>query len=413
MPSIPLAGSPSPMAAPSGSSGEGQTGQNGAGDAFAALLALLAGGGVLPQGVTPPGPDTSAGANGTGANGAAPQGVAPASAGPLQAQALTAALGQAQPAVQPQPGLQEGVPAFPAQPGTQAQGQTQASTGTAIPAALLTGAGAETVVMDGATLAAFTAAADAARQGQDALAAQPAVTAPATTKSSGDVPSPQIVADQTVAVAPTGAGTGAGSGSGAGTTGDDGSGPSASATGAVTETADPVPQAAPQSFATVQAAAVERVAAPAAQQPATPASQIAVHVVPLRQDPDGIHRLTIHLHPVDLGPVSVVAELRNGAVHLQLAGTSDAAFDALRSALPDLKRELEESGFSSCSLDLQREAPNGGQPGDRNQPFGRQDPAARAAAGAARAGDAYQRPEPAVTDPVPDRPGSRLLNVRL
>ncbi|GII05963.1 flagellar hook-length control protein FliK [Planobispora takensis] len=406
MPSIPLAGSPSPLAAPSGSSGEGQTGQNGAGDAFAALLALLAGGGVLPQGATPPGLDVSAGANGT-----APQGVAPASAGPLQAQALTAALGQAQPAVQPQPGVQEGVPAFPAQPGTQAQGQTQAPTGAPIPAALLTGTGAETVVLDGATLAAFTAAADAAQQGQDALAAQSAVTAPATPKSSGDVPSPQIVPDQTLAVAPTGAG--AGTGTGTGTTGEDGSGPSASATGAVTETADPVPQAVPQSFATVQAAAVERVAAPAAQQPATPASQIAMHVVPLRQDPDGIHRLTIHLHPVDLGPVSLVAELRNGAVHLQLAGTSDVAFDALRSALPELKRELEESGFSSCSLDLQREAPNGGQPGERNQTFGRQDPAARAAGGAGRAGDAYQQPAPAVTDPVPDRPGSRLLNVRL
>jgi hypothetical protein len=50
----------------------------------------------------------------------------------------------------------------------------------------------------------------------------------------------------------------------------------------------------------------------------------------------------------------VVAEIRNGDINLQLTGTTDAGTDALRDALGDLRRELEDSGFGNCSLDLRQ-----------------------------------------------------------
>jgi len=97
--------------------------------------------------------------------------------------------------------------------------------------------------------------------------------------------------------------------------------------------------------------------------PGTPAAaQVAMHVLPLRLDADGVHRLTVHLHPADLGLVSLVAEVRDGAVHLQLAGATEAGREALRDALPDLRRELQQGGFSRCSLDLGQDAPSGGHP---------------------------------------------------
>ncbi|MBG0833309.1 flagellar hook-length control protein FliK [Planomonospora sp. ID67723] len=401
------------MTAPSGASGEGQTGQNGAGDAFAALLALLAGGGPLPQGVLP-GLDVP-----TGSTGSAQTTAPVATTASFPAQTLFAA--QAQGLVL-SAGQEQGVPLLPAQLtgqlagqlGLPAAGQLSAEGAQAVPAALLAGA-STTTATDAAALTALAAAANAnanagtdVSTGTDALIAQSTASAvPAADAAPADPQQPQA-ATGPVATAPAQtAGSGAGMGTG---TGEDGSRRSDTGSGPVAEATAPAVPAAPQSFATTQAAAVERVSAPAPQQPAPPASQIAVHVLPLRQDPDGIHRLTIHLHPVDLGPISVVAELRNGAVHLQLAGTSDVAFDALRSALPDLKQELEEGGFSSCTLDLQREAPNGGQPGQDRRALDQQGPASGGSAQAGRTGDAFAAP---ADEPPPVRPGSRLLNVRL
>ena len=106
-------------------------------------------------------------------------------------------------------------------------------------------------------------------------------------------------------------------------------------------------------------------APPASGAPLPPASQVAMHLVPLRLDADGIHRLTVHLHPADLGMVSLVAEIREGSVHLQLAGATEAGREALRAALPDLRRELQQGGFARCSLDLGPGTPQGGHPYER------------------------------------------------
>jgi flagellar hook-length control protein FliK len=91
--------------------------------------------------------------------------------------------------------------------------------------------------------------------------------------------------------------------------------------------------------------------------PATPgplAGQLATRIVPLRLDADGVHRLTVNLHPVDLGPVQVIAEIRNGEINVQLSSSTDAGHESLRTALEDLRRELQQSGFSNTSLDLRQ-----------------------------------------------------------
>ena len=92
-----------------------------------------------------------------------------------------------------------------------------------------------------------------------------------------------------------------------------------------------------------------------------------MRIAPLLLDADGVHRLTVHLHPADLGPVQVVAEIRNGEINVQLSGATDAGNDALRNAMDDLRRELDRSGFSNTTLDL-RQGP--GQQDQARQQFG-------------------------------------------
>ncbi|MCW2638878.1 MAG: Collagen alpha-2(I) chain, partial [Dactylosporangium sp.] len=105
--------------------------------------------------------------------------------------------------------------------------------------------------------------------------------------------------------------------------------------------------------------------------PATHATQLAERLAPLQKGPDGVHRLTIHLNPVDLGPISVTAEVRTGDIHVHLAGATDAAREALRAALPELRKELQGSGFGSSSLDVSHDAPGRGTPDQGGAP-GRQ-----------------------------------------
>jgi flagellar hook-length control protein FliK len=91
-----------------------------------------------------------------------------------------------------------------------------------------------------------------------------------------------------------------------------------------------------------------------------------MRIAPLRLDADGIHRLTVQLHPVDLGPVQVVAEIRGGDITVQLTSGTDAGNDALRDALGDLRRELQDAGFGNTTLDLRQGNP---QPDQGRQQF--------------------------------------------
>ena len=124
--------------------------------------------------------------------------------------------------------------------------------------------------------------------------------------------------------------------------------------------------------------------------------------MPLRREADGIHRLTVHLHPADLGPVSVVAEIRNGSVSVQLTGGTDAGRDALQQALPQLRQELADAGFVNCSLDLRQDAPGGGQEFRQPTPVRPTDP-----------GTGGTAPVPADPRAEPTTDRNRLLDLRV
>jgi flagellar hook-length control protein FliK len=95
----------------------------------------------------------------------------------------------------------------------------------------------------------------------------------------------------------------------------------------------------------------------------THAAQLAMRLVPLRTAPDGVHRLTVHLNPGDLGPISVTAEVRDGAIAVHLTGATEAGREALDAALPDLRRHLAEGGYGSCSLEMRPHSTEQTMPG--------------------------------------------------
>jgi flagellar hook-length control protein FliK len=96
-----------------------------------------------------------------------------------------------------------------------------------------------------------------------------------------------------------------------------------------------------------------------------PAQQLAVHLAPLKDGPDGVHRLEMRLNPEALGPISVIAEVRDGSLTVHLTGSTDAGREAMKAALPDLERDLRDSGFSSCSLNVASDGPRQDRPAYR------------------------------------------------
>lgn len=108
-------------------------------------------------------------------------------------------------------------------------------------------------------------------------------------------------------------------------------------------------------LAPIHAPATTPVSSPAGTPTSVPvpvAAQLFAHVTPLRLSADGVQTLTVMLHPQDLGAVQVRAELRDGVVSLQLIGSTDIGRDALRAALPDLRRDLVSAGVTTGSVDL-------------------------------------------------------------
>jgi hypothetical protein len=89
--------------------------------------------------------------------------------------------------------------------------------------------------------------------------------------------------------------------------------------------------------------------------PLPPAAQVALKLAPLRVGPDGTHQMTIVLNPEELGPISVVAQVRGDELSVRLTGTTVGA-DALKAALPQLQEQLRDGGFSTVAVEV-REAP--------------------------------------------------------
>ncbi|MEW1821117.1 flagellar hook-length control protein FliK [Arthrobacter sp. NPDC080031] len=65
----------------------------------------------------------------------------------------------------------------------------------------------------------------------------------------------------------------------------------------------------------------------------------------------GAHVMTLKLSPEDLGPLTVRAHIEGAGVRIELFAPGEAGREAVRSILPELRRDLSESGFGA-SLDL-------------------------------------------------------------
>jgi flagellar hook-length control protein FliK len=96
------------------------------------------------------------------------------------------------------------------------------------------------------------------------------------------------------------------------------------------------------------------------------AEQLATHLRQVRRTTDGRHEATLVLDPEHLGPVRVRLSLEDGTLHVQLAGAQASTGDALRDALPDLRRQLADAGLTLGSADVLDGAWDGreGRPAD-------------------------------------------------
>ncbi|MGQ0632756.1 MAG: NlpC/P60 family protein [Sporichthyaceae bacterium] len=104
--------------------------------------------------------------------------------------------------------------------------------------------------------------------------------------------------------------------------------------------------------------------------PAATAAQLANPLFTLhRAGVDGTHRMSVELQPDSLGPVRIEVELSGGQIDLRLAGGSEAARDALRAALPDLRRALESAGITVGATQVDTADAGAGQhSGDHPRP---------------------------------------------
>jgi flagellar hook-length control protein FliK len=100
--------------------------------------------------------------------------------------------------------------------------------------------------------------------------------------------------------------------------------------------------------------------APANAAPDLPA-QLSRPLFTLASAGRGEHVMTVHVTPEALGPVTVRAHVGAAGVHVELFAPTDGGREALRSILPDLRRDLSGAGLSG-SLDLSSQnqpSPNG------------------------------------------------------
>ncbi|MFZ5851505.1 MAG: flagellar hook-length control protein FliK, partial [Actinomycetota bacterium] len=137
-------------------------------------------------------------------------------------------------------------------------------------------------------------------------------------------------------------------------------------------------------------------------------------VWPLRRGPDGVHRLTVRLHPDELGEVGVTVTLRGGRVDLALVSGSDSSREVLRAALPDLRRELTAGGLVAGFLDVRADTPNGngGPPPGWSGPQPAW-PDGSGDRGARRTPTVTPAAAPAGTAPTRDLPGPAGLDLHL
>lgn len=166
---------------------------------------------------------------------------------------------------------------------------------------------------------------------------------PAARAATSDVPTDAARPDAASA-APAGAGGPAGAPGSVGSeaTSSGAPAPVADATGAASSAAAPAP-AAP----TTRPADVVPTQRTAPAEVPVLATQLGTRLVSLRTAPLGEHVMVLRVEPDSIGPVRVVAHIAKDGVRVELLGVTDGARDALRAALPDLRRDLVAAGLPS------------------------------------------------------------------
>ncbi len=90
------------------------------------------------------------------------------------------------------------------------------------------------------------------------------------------------------------------------------------------------------------------------------AAQLVKPMAALRTAGDGNHIITIAVTPEHLGPVVVRAHVTGDAIRIELVAPTEQSREALKAIMPDLRRDLSQSG-GQLSLDLS----SGNQPSGR------------------------------------------------
>jgi flagellar hook-length control protein FliK len=80
--------------------------------------------------------------------------------------------------------------------------------------------------------------------------------------------------------------------------------------------------------------------------------QIAAHLRGVRRTAQGVHEATLVLEPEHLGPVRIRMQVEDGVVALSMAGLQVATTEALKDALPELRRTLAEAGLQLGTADV-------------------------------------------------------------
>ncbi|WP_418517128.1 flagellar hook-length control protein FliK [Curtobacterium flaccumfaciens pv. flaccumfaciens] len=111
-------------------------------------------------------------------------------------------------------------------------------------------------------------------------------------------------------------------------------------------------------------------AAATAPAPAPLAQQLARPVFSLAQAGPGEHVVTVQVVPDSLGPVTVRAHVTAHGMHVELFAASDAAREAVRQVLPDLRRDAAGTGVST-TLDLSSQNQPQDAPGRDERPAAR------------------------------------------
>lgn len=99
---------------------------------------------------------------------------------------------------------------------------------------------------------------------------------------------------------------------------------------------------------------------------ASPSQQIANAIRQIRKLVDGTHRLSLELHPRQLGTVNLEVAYRNGQLHLHAVAENVGARNTLEQAMPSLRAELDNLGLTAGNLQVSPDTRD--QAGQRN-PF--------------------------------------------